>query len=113
MTPPKPYQLEIIRGIADGYSNKELAEILHYTNATLETYRGRLIKQYGCRNGFQLVSLAYREGWLALEGGAKLFAKMEKINLELTAHIEESRRQMKYLVAQVKAEIHEQPQIEV
>lgn len=55
---------ELLRGIASGFTTKEMALRLKMTEATTETYRTRLIKKLGVPNSAGLLAYAYRNGLL-------------------------------------------------
>lgn len=48
--------------IAGGYTNDEMARILHVSRRTVETHRGRIVQKLGLRTRAELVRYARREG---------------------------------------------------
>lgn len=64
--PPKPVlserEKELLRLIAQGCRNKEIAANLKLSPNSIETYRARLMKKLGYRNTAELVRYAIREG---------------------------------------------------
>jgi len=64
--PPIPLLSErekiMLRLIAEGRRNKEIAANLKLSPKSIETYRARLMKKVGCRNTAELVRYAVREG---------------------------------------------------
>jgi DNA-binding NarL/FixJ family response regulator len=64
--PPKPLlserERQLLRLIAEGRRNKEIAAELGLSPNSIETYRARLMKKVGYRNTAQLVRYAIREG---------------------------------------------------
>jgi DNA-binding NarL/FixJ family response regulator len=64
--PPKPVlserEKQLLRLIAEGRRNKEIAAELKLSPNSIETYRARLMKKVGYRNTAQLVRYAIREG---------------------------------------------------
>lgn len=55
---------ELLRGIAQGLTNKEIARVLKMSPATIETYRVRLIKKLNVPNTASLMAYAFRNGLL-------------------------------------------------
>ncbi len=52
----------LLRLVAQGLSNDEIAEQRHLSPATVKSYVSRLLARTGCRDRAQLVILAYRSG---------------------------------------------------
>ena len=57
-------ELEVLRGIALGYTNKEVAARLELSVKTVETYKGRSMKKLRLRNRIDLVRHATARGWI-------------------------------------------------
>ena len=57
-----PREHEIVREVARGRSNSEIAEALFVTEATVKTHIGRILAKVGLRDRVQLVVLAYETG---------------------------------------------------
>ena len=57
---------QMLRLIAEGRRNKEIAEELHLSANTIETYRARLMKRVDCQSTAELVRYAVREKIAAL-----------------------------------------------
>jgi two-component system response regulator NreC len=55
---------EVLRLIALGYSNKEIAGQLDLSAKTIETYKARLIEKLGLNSRSELVRFALNQGWL-------------------------------------------------
>jgi DNA-binding NarL/FixJ family response regulator len=55
---------EVIRLIAQGYSNKEIAARLALSVKTVETYKARSLEKLGLRGRTDLVRYALQRGWL-------------------------------------------------
>jgi DNA-binding NarL/FixJ family response regulator len=55
---------EVVRLVARGYSNKEIAGKLDVSVKTVETYRYRAVEKLGLRNRADLVRYAIERGWL-------------------------------------------------
>jgi DNA-binding NarL/FixJ family response regulator len=56
---------EVVRHVAHGYSNKEIAQKLDVSVKTVETYRYRATEKLGLRSRADLVRYAIDQGWLA------------------------------------------------
>lgn len=56
---------EVVRHVAHGYSNKEIATKLDVSVKTVETYRYRATEKLGLRSRADLVRYAIDQGWLA------------------------------------------------
>lgn len=57
-------EMEVLRLIAWGHSNAEIATQLHLSVRTVETYKERLMKKLGLRSRTDIVHYAVRRGWL-------------------------------------------------
>ena len=57
-------ELEVMRLLAQGYSNKEIAAQLELSVKTVETYKARSMEKLGLRSRVDLVRLATERGWL-------------------------------------------------
>jgi DNA-binding NarL/FixJ family response regulator len=57
-------ELEVLRLLAKGYSNKEVAATLHVSVKTIETYKVRSMEKLGLRSRVDLVRHANKHGWL-------------------------------------------------
>lgn len=55
---------EVLKLIALGYSNKEIAGQLDLSAKTIETYKARLIEKLGLSSRSELVRYALNQGWL-------------------------------------------------
>ena len=55
---------EVVRLIAQGYSNKEIAAQLKLSVKTVETYKTRSMEKLGVRSRVDIVRYASRRGWL-------------------------------------------------
>ncbi len=58
---------DVIKQVARGYTNQEIADKLSLSVKTVETYRGRAMRKLGLRNRASLVRYALKEGWLHKE----------------------------------------------
>lgn len=56
---------EVVRHVAHGYSNKEIAAKLDVSVKTVETYRYRASEKLGLRSRADLVRYAIDQGWLS------------------------------------------------
>ncbi len=57
-------EAEVLRLIALGYSNKEIADQLHLSVKTIETYKVRLMEKLDLSSRSEIVRYAMRQGWL-------------------------------------------------
>jgi DNA-binding NarL/FixJ family response regulator len=53
---------EVLRGLAEGQSYKEIAAAMQVSVRTVETYRARLVRKVGCATRAELVRYAVRHG---------------------------------------------------
>ncbi len=53
-------EVEVLRYIAEGLTNEEIAEKLHISPATVRTHRSNLISKTGCKNSASLVMWAIK-----------------------------------------------------
>ncbi len=60
-------ETEVLRFIALGYSNKEIAARLKISVKTVETYKTRSMEKLGVRTRVEIVRYATRRGWLDAE----------------------------------------------
>ncbi len=55
-------ELDVLRLVAEGYSNAEIAGTLFLSEATVKTYVSRILTKLALRDRLQLAVLAYRSG---------------------------------------------------
>ncbi|MFJ6465917.1 response regulator [Streptomyces sp. NPDC091387] len=60
--PLTPRELEVLRLIADGFSNREIAVTLLISHETVKTFVSRILSKLGLRDRVQAVVYAYRQG---------------------------------------------------
>lgn len=60
----KPYELEILSLIAQGFTSKEIAVKTKYAFTSVESYREKMIRKIGAKNTAHMVSIAYQNGLL-------------------------------------------------
>lgn len=61
---PSEREAEVLRLIAWGYSNKEIAARLNISVKTVETYKARLAEKLQLTSRTEMVRYAVRQGWL-------------------------------------------------
>jgi len=59
---------EVLRGVAWGYSNKEIATKLGISVKTVESYKAEALEKLGLRTRYDIVRHAISRGWLSAEG---------------------------------------------
>jgi two-component system, NarL family, response regulator NreC len=75
--PPSPAaelserECEVMRLIALGYANKEIASQLDLSIKTIETYKARSMEKLGLRSRVDIVRLATERGWFAAPPASK------------------------------------------
>jgi DNA-binding NarL/FixJ family response regulator len=57
-------ELEVMRLLAQGYSNKEIAAQLELSIKTVETYKARSMEKLGLKSRVDLIRMATERGWL-------------------------------------------------
>jgi DNA-binding NarL/FixJ family response regulator len=57
-----PRELEVLRLVAGGLSNSEIARDLHVSGATVKTHVARILMKLGLRDRVQVVVVAYESG---------------------------------------------------
>lgn len=62
-----PREREVLQLVVEGRSSAEIAEVLHLSPKTVETYRGNLMKKLELQNIPELVKFAIRHGLTPLE----------------------------------------------
>jgi DNA-binding NarL/FixJ family response regulator len=70
--PPAPAALSpqeeaVLRAVAGGYNNKEVAARMGLSIKTVETYKARAVKKAGLRTRADVVRYACRRGWLGAD----------------------------------------------
>ncbi len=65
-------EAEVVRLIALGYSNKEIASLLELSVKTIETYKARSMEKLGMRSRVDIVQYAAMRGWLMPGSGGRV-----------------------------------------
>jgi DNA-binding NarL/FixJ family response regulator len=60
--PLTPRELDVVKLIAEAYTNKQIAEILHLSEKTVESHRGNVLNKLGMRDRVELVRYAIKRG---------------------------------------------------
>jgi DNA-binding NarL/FixJ family response regulator len=60
--PLSPREQEVLKLIAEAYTNREIGEILHLSAKTVESHRGNILRKLGMRDRVELVRYAIRRG---------------------------------------------------
>ena len=55
-------EIEVLHGIAEGLSNKEIGEKLFISPRTVDTHRTKVMKKFNCHNVVGLVRIAIKAG---------------------------------------------------
>jgi DNA-binding NarL/FixJ family response regulator len=62
--PLTPREQEVLKLIAEAHTNREIGEILHLAEKTVESHRGNLLRKLGMRDRVELVRYAIRRGMI-------------------------------------------------
>jgi len=65
--PLSPREMEILRYITAGYSNKEIAYQLHISRQTVKNHMSSILRKLAVNDRTQAAILALREGWIRLK----------------------------------------------
>ena len=57
-----PRELEVVKLIAEAYTNKQIAQTLNVSEKTVESHRGNVLAKLGMRDRVELVRYAIRRG---------------------------------------------------
>jgi DNA-binding NarL/FixJ family response regulator len=60
--PLTPRELGVVKLIAEAYTNKQIAEILHLSEKTVESHRANVLSKLGMRDRVELVRYAIKRG---------------------------------------------------
>ena len=60
--PLTPREQEVLKLIAEAHTNREIAEVLHLSEKTVESHRDNLLRKLGMRDRVELVRYAIRRG---------------------------------------------------
>jgi DNA-binding NarL/FixJ family response regulator len=60
--PLTPREQEVLKLIAEAHTNREIAQVLHLSEKTVESHRGNLLRKLGMRDRVELVRYAIRRG---------------------------------------------------
>ena len=62
--PLTPREMEVLRLIAEGHTNRQIAEVLSISVRTVESHRANLMGKLGLHSRVELVRYAKRHGFL-------------------------------------------------
>jgi DNA-binding NarL/FixJ family response regulator len=62
LVPLTPREEEVVKLIAEAYTNVQIAEILHLSEKTVESHRANVLRKLGMRDRVELVRYAIRRG---------------------------------------------------
>ncbi len=57
-----PRELEVVKLIAEAHTNRQIADVLHVSEKTVESHRANLLQKLGMRDRVELVRYAIRRG---------------------------------------------------
>src|SRR5206468_330005 len=57
-----PREREVVKLIAEAHTNRQIADVLHVSEKTVESHRGNVLRKLGMRDRVELVRYAIREG---------------------------------------------------
>jgi DNA-binding CsgD family transcriptional regulator len=60
--PLTPRELDVVKLIAEAYTNRQIAAILKVSEKTVESHRGHVLAKLGMRDRVELVRYAIRRG---------------------------------------------------
>ena len=60
--PLSPRDQEVLKLIAEAHTNRQIGEILHLSEKTVESHRGNILRKLGMRDRVELVRYAIRRG---------------------------------------------------
>jgi DNA-binding NarL/FixJ family response regulator len=60
--PLTPRELDVVKLIAEAYTNKQIAEILHLSEKTVESHRGNVLAKLGMRDRVEIARYAIKRG---------------------------------------------------
>ena len=60
--PLTPRELDVVKLIAEAYTNRQIAAILHVSEKTVESHRGNVLAKLGMRDRVELVRYAIKRG---------------------------------------------------
>ena len=60
-------EIEILKLLSEGLSNKEIADMIHISHRTVDTHRTNLMNKLGIHNIAGLIHYAYRNGLINIE----------------------------------------------
>ena len=83
--PLSPRELEVLRQVAGGLKNRQIADRLLLTEQTVKNHLSRIMHKLGVPNRTHAVTFAVRQGWLALDEVAESGGSTARADMALAA----------------------------
>ena len=78
MSPLSARELEVLRYVASGYSNKQIAAVLNLSEQTIKNHITSILRKLDANDRTQAVVMALRQGWIKMpEGEEKASSRPE------------------------------------
>jgi len=77
MTPLSPREMEILKYVAEGNSNKRIASVLNISEQTIKNHVTSIMRKLNANDRTHAVVLAIRNGWLSISDGSSSVVSQE------------------------------------